>query len=221
MECGNLEANRKAMVEMLKSNGYIRSRKLEEAMLTIPRELFVSSDEACEAYDDRPLRIEYGQTISAPSVVARMTELLDLRDGMKVLEVGTGSGYQAAVLAYMVGNAGHVWSIERIPELARRAEERLRLLGLSERVTIVVGDGSIGYRDAAPFDRIIVTAAAPKVPKPLIDQLSDGGIMVIPVGSREEQVLIKVVKRGGEVHYEQDVEVLFVPLIGAEGFQES
>ena len=198
--------------------GYIRDGRVAEAMLSVPRELFVPEAYRQLAYDDRPLPIGEGQTISAPSIVARMTELLDVREGHKVLEVGTGSGYQAAVLAMLVGGSGHVWTIERIRSLAEAAEARLRSLGLLGRVTVVVGDGTLGYPPAAPFDRIIVTAAAPSIPQPLVDQLSPGGKLVIPVGSKEEQTLLVVTKEEGGLRIARDLEVIFVPLIGKYGW---
>lgn len=200
--------------------GYIRDSRVAEAMLSVPRELFVPEAYRQLAYDDRPLPIGEGQTISAPSIVARMTELLDVREGHKVLEVGTGSGYQAAVLAMLVGGSGHVWTIERIRSLAEAAEARLRSLGLLGRVTVVVGDGTLGYPPAAPFDRIIVTAAAPSIPQPLVDQLSPGGKLVIPVGSKEEQTLLVITKEEGGLRIARDLEVIFVPLIGKYGWPE-
>ena len=178
------------------------------------------------AYDDRPLPIGHGQTISAPSVVARMTELLDPRPGHRVLEVGTGSGYQAAVLAELVAPSdsprstwGHVWSIERIPELAEQARRNLEAAGYADRVTVVVGDGSKGYPPAAPYDRIIVTAAAPSVPPPLVEQLKPGGRLVAPVGDVWSQRLVVLEKDvRGRTRVREDIEVIFVPLVGEYGW---
>ncbi|MGC9112024.1 protein-L-isoaspartate(D-aspartate) O-methyltransferase [Acidilobus sp.] len=209
---------RRKLVDDLKLRGYLKSQAVERAMLSVPRELFVPEGVRDRAYEDRPLPIGYGQTISAPSVVAYMTELLEVSEGMKVLEVGTGSGYQAAILAMIVGDRGHVWTVERIAELASRAKETIESLGLGGRVTVIVGDGSLGYPPAAPYDRIIVTAASPKVPRPLVEQLAEGGLMVIPVGSKEEQALTIVRKREGQVFQQSDIEVLFVPLVGAEAW---
>lgn len=197
-------------------------------MLKVPREEFVPEDLRSYAYEDRPLPIGYGQTISAPSIVAYMTELLDPDVGHSVLEVGAGSGYQAAVLAEIVapegesrGAWGHVWSVERIRELAEYAKANLERTGYSDRVTIVVGDGSRGYQAAAPYDRIIVTAAAPRVPGPLLNQLRPGGRMVVPVGSRYEQDLILVEKTpDGSVRTTVTIPVLFVPLLGEHGWSE-
>ena len=219
MEGAEYARLRRLMVEEIKARGYLSSKAVEEAMLAVPRELFVPEDQRPYAYEDRPLPVGFGQTISAPSVVARMTELLEVMPGHKVLEVGTGSGYQASILAWLVGDEGHVWTIERVPQLADRARSVIESLGLASRVTVIVGDGSLGYPPAAPFDRIIVTAAAPRPPRPLLEQLKVGGRLVIPVGGRDSQVL-QVIDRKGPDKYEvrHDLEVLFVPLIGAEGW---
>jgi Protein-L-isoaspartate carboxylmethyltransferase len=150
-----------------------------------------------------------------------MTELLQVRKGQKVLEVGTGSGYQASILAWLVGEKGHVWTIERIPELAARAKGAIESIGLGDRVTVIVGDGSLGYPEAAPYDRVVVTAAAPRPPHSLLSQLSVNGRMVIPIGGRSGQVLTVFEKKGPDSYEEfYDLEVLFVPLVGAEGWPE-
>ena len=222
------ERERRRLVELLRSSGYIRSDRVERAMLSVPREEFVPEDLRSLAYIDRPLPIGWGQTISAPSIVAYMTELLDARVGDKVLEVGTGSGYQAAVLAEVVAPSseprdrwGHVYSIERIPELAEFARRNLERTGYADRVTVIVGDGSKGYEPEAPYDRIIVTAAAPKIPEPLVDQLKPGGRLVIPVGPRFAQELVVVEKDpDGRVRVRRDLEVIFVPLVGDYGWRE-
>ncbi len=218
MATQSFEEQRRRLVEMLKELGYIKSRKIEQAMLKVPRELFVPPEYRDLAYVDRPLPIGYGQTISASSIVAYMTELLDPDRGMKVLEVGTGSGYQAAILAEIVGDEGHVWSIERIPELAEIARRNLEKAGYSNRVTVIVGDGTLGYPDAAPYDRIIVTAAAPSVPPPLEEQLREGGRLVAPIGDYIAQELVVGEKRGGVMVYRRDIEVIFVPLVGRYGW---
>ncbi len=209
------------LIAILKDLGYIRSSKVERAMLAVPRELFVPEDIREYAYDDRPLPIGYGQTISAPSIVAHMTELLDPRPGDKVLEVGTGSGYQAAILAEIVGPEGRVWSIERLPELAEFAKRNLERTGYLGRVIVVVGDGSLGYEPEAPYDKIMVTAAAPRIPEPLINQLKPGGRLVIPVGPLPFQVLLVVDKKeDGSIEVRRDLEVVFVPLIGEHGWKD-
>lgn len=222
------EEERRRLVEFLRSSGYIRSERVGRAMLRVPREEFVPENLRSLAYIDRPLPIGWDQTISAPSIVAYMTELLDARVGDKVLEVGTGSGYQAAVLAEVVAPSdeprekwGHVYSIERIPELAEFARRNLERTGYADRVTVIVGDGSKGYEPEAPYDRIIVTAAAPKVPEPLVEQLKPGGRLVIPVGPRFAQELVVVEKDpSGEVRVRRDLEVIFVPLVGDYGWRE-
>lgn len=213
---------RKRLVDELRLEGYIRSEKVYKAMLRVPRELFVPPDYRDLAYDDRPLPIGHGQTISAPSIVAYMTELLDLDVGMKVLEVGTGSGYQAAVLAEIVAPSyvekqywGHVYSIERIEALADLARRNLEKAGYNNSVSVIVGDGSKGYVEEAPYDRIIVTAAAPKIPEPLIEQLKPGGKLVIPVGGVWDQTLYLVEKAiDGRVKKKPTLPVLFVLLTG-------
>ena len=224
----SFEEKRRRLVLSLKEEGYILSKKVEKAMLKVPRELFVPKEYRDLAYSDKPLPIGHGQTISAPSIVAYMTELLKVDIGHKVLEVGTGSGYQAAILAEIVAPEtvpkekwGHLYTIERIPQLAEYAKENLRKTNYLDRVTIIVGDGTEGFEDEAPYNRIIVTAAAPKVPEPLIEQLKLGGIMVIPVGSVWEQSLVIVEKTfDGKVITKKDLDVLFVPLVGKYGWKK-
>ena len=209
------EQARSAMVaDQLRARG-IRDERVLDVMAAIPRERFVSDTQRPWAYADEALPIESGQTISQPYIVARMTELLAPRADDRVLEVGTGSGYQAAVLAAL---GARVLSIERHAGLATTALRRLEELGLDDRVEIRVGDGSVGAPDAAPFDGIIVTAAAPAIPAPLREQLADGGRLVIPVGTRFEQRLLLVVRAGDEWREYPDSPVMFVPLLGEEGF---
>ena len=218
----NFNRLRKELVKRLISEGLLRSEKVIKAMLKVPREEFVPKKYRSYAYHDTPLPIGYGQTISAPHMVAIMTEALDPRSGDKVLEIGTGSGYQAAIIAEIVGDEGHVWSIERIRELADFARENLKRTSYIRRVTVIVGDGSKGYRPAAPYDRIIVTAAAPDIPKPLIDQLRIGGRIVVPVGDRYNQRLVIATKVSKDrVKREYGIPCIFVPLIGKYGFRES
>ncbi len=220
------EELRRRLVEKLVREGVIRSEKVRRALLRVPRELFVPEPYREYAYEDTPLPIGYGQTISAPHMVALMCEEAELEEGMKVLEIGTGSGYHAAVIAEIVApresdRKGHVYSVERIPELAEYARRNLERAGYADRVTVIVGDGSKGYPPAAPYDRIIVTAAAPEIPKPLVDQLKHGGKMVIPVGDRYWQYLYVVRKKcTGRVEVERKTPCLFVPLIGEYGFRE-
>lgn len=212
------EGRRERLVRTLAEEGYIRSQRVAQAMLRVPRELFVPPGLKDMAYEDKPLPIGFDQTISAPSVVAYMTELLNPLPGEKVLEVGTGSGYQTAILAELVSPGGFVWSVERIPQIAEAARKRLEDLGYGDRVRVVVGDGSQGYLEGAPYDKIMVTASAPDVPPPLIEQLKVGGTMVIPVGHSFLQNLYLVRKgEGGEVFRWKDLAVVFVPLIGKYG----
>ncbi len=212
---------RRRVISYLESLGYIRSENVKNALLRVPREEFIPKPYRDLAYVDRPLPIGYGQTISAIHMVAIMTEALDPRPGDKVLEIGTGSGYQAAVLAEIVcrGGEGHVYSIERIPELAEYARKNLDRTGYSDCVTVITGDGTRGYPEKAPYDRIIVTAAAPDTPKPLIEQLRDGGRMVIPIGDRWIQRLYIIDKKNGKIITRHSIECLFVPLIGEYGWE--
>ena len=187
------------------------------AMNRVPRELFVPERLRSRAYDDIPLPIGYEQTISAPHMVAIMCDLLDLQDGMSVLEVGGGSGYHAAVMADLVGPEGHIFSIERHPELVARARKSLNQAGINN-VAMIEGDGSIGLPQHAPFDRISVAATAPRVPEPLKQQLKVGGKMVIPVGTVFQELVLVTRKNGFAA--EEKMGVAFVPLIGKEGFSD-
>lgn len=184
------------------------------AMATVPREQFVRRSDQDLAYADEALPIDAGQTISQPLMVALTLELLALEPGDRVLDIGTGSGYQAAVLATM---GCHVVSIERVAELATAARDRLAALGFGDRVQVKVGDGSLGDPDGAPWPRIVVGAAAPAVPEPLTDQLAEGGRLVVPVGARWEQELTLVVRQGGQLRTSRHGGCVFVPLIGAAG----
>ncbi|MFN3413836.1 MAG: protein-L-isoaspartate(D-aspartate) O-methyltransferase [Thermoanaerobaculum sp.] len=196
------------VIETIQARG-IRDERVLEAMRTVPRHLFVPEEERDQAYGDYPLPIGFGQTISQPYIVALMTELLDLKPGDRVLEVGTGSGYQAAVLAAM---GCQVFTIEIRPTLAAQAAERLKRLGYAN-VHVRVGDGYRGWPEEAPFAGIIVTAAPEKIPQPLLQQLAVGGKLVIPVGSFYQQ--LKVITREAEGFSEKDViPVRFVPMAG-------
>ncbi len=201
------------VAEQIRGRG-IRDPLVLEAMEQVPRHRFVPRHLVSRAHEDGPLPIGDGQTISQPFIVAEMTHLLRLTGAEKVLEVGTGSGYQTAVLARL---AREVVTIERIARLSDRAREVLSCLGV-QNVVFRVGDGSLGSPQDAPFDRILVTAAAPRVPASLFAQLSEGGILVIPVGDRWEQDLLRVVKTGGRPDREFLGGCRFVPLVGEEGF---
>ncbi len=195
----------------------IRDERVLEAMAAVPREIFVPNVPAPMAYDDRALPIDAGQTISQPYIVARMTELLGVEVGDRVLEIGTGSGYQAAVLARL---GARVTSIERHADLAEQARERFATLGI-EGVDVRTADGSQGEPDGAPWDGIVVTAAAPAVPDALREQLAVGARLVIPVGPRYQQDLIVVERRGPNDWDElSDGAVVFVPLVGEGGFRD-
>jgi protein-L-isoaspartate(D-aspartate) O-methyltransferase len=193
----------------------IRDPRVLDAMLTIPREEFVSPDFRVCSYQDEPLQIGYGQTISQPYMIALMAELLELTGTETVLEVGTGCGYHAAVLGAL---AARVISIELIPSLARRAEENLKRTSLGGNVTVVCGDGSQGWPDAAPYAGISVAAAAPDVPTPLLDQLGDPGKLLIPVGAKLDQELRAIEKSGGVISERVAIFCRFVPLRGDRGW---
>jgi protein-L-isoaspartate(D-aspartate) O-methyltransferase len=208
---------RDAMVaQQLRGRG-IRDERVLTAMAELPRELFVPGWRSELAYEDGALPIAAGQTISQPYVVARMTELLAPRAGDRVLEIGTGSGYQTAILAMLGCN---VVSYERQPELADTARRQLSELGLSNNVEIRLGDGSAGDPGGQLYDGILVTAAAPRIPDGLREQLADGGRMIIPVGPRDHQQLVVVERHGNEWRERSDGPVVFVPLIGEGGYPE-
>lgn len=195
----------------------IKDERVLEAMATTPREQFVPNVPTSLAYDDRALPIDAGQTISQPYMVGRMTELLRVKPGDRVLEIGTGSGYQAAVLARL---GAKVTSIERLPDLAESARAALREVGI-QGVDVRVGDGSVGEPEGAPWDGIVVTAAAPAVPDALREQLGEGARLVIPVGPRFQQDLVVVERRGPNDWQEwSDGAVVFVPLVGEAGWSE-
>jgi len=205
--------------DQLKARG-LRDPELLRAFGVVPRHLFVSGEAYGEgAYGDHALPLGSGQTISQPYVVAVMTNFARPPDGWTdapVLEVGTGSGYQAAILAEL---GARVTSIERYPELAAEAEQRLQQAGYGDRVQVLTGDGTRGWPAGAPYRSILVTAAGPSVPRPLLEQLDpDGGRLVMPVGTREHQVLTMVRRRDGEFDTRHLDPVVFVPLIGEHGF---
>lgn len=211
----NFERERKKLVSQLRKKGIFDERVLE-AMAQIPREMFVPAELRAMAYEDRPLSIGEGQTISQPFMVALMSQALAVRPGDKVLEIGTGSGYQTAILSSL---GGWVYSIERYPELAQRARKLLTDLGY-KNVTIQQGDGCKGLIEQAPFDGVIVTAGAPKVPHAFIDQLASGGRLIIPVGSKTYQRLLCLMKDDSILKVKEITGCIFVPLVGENGWDE-
>lgn len=220
MSVGDIDfaAKRARMVERQLRQRNISNEKILQAMGEVPRERFVPSDLAAQAYDDGPLPIGGGQTISQPWIVAQMIQILEPKETDKVLEIGAGSGYSAAVLSRMVDR---VVTIERIADLAAEARARLRGLGYTN-IDVIEGDGTLGYPPEAPYDGIIVTAGAPAVPETLKGQLEVGGRLVIPVGStRSYQTLVRI-RRVSEDVFETDPydPVRFVPLIGSEGWRQ-
>lgn len=215
----NFEIMRRKMVQDQIVSREVRDRRVIDAMLKIPRHIFVQEAFAAQAYSDKALPIGEKQTISQPYIVALMTEKLALTGTEKVLEIGTGSGYQTALLATL---ADRVFSAERIRPLALRARkclDSLKLFNIQLRINDIEGS-PVGWEEEAPFDAIIVTAGAPEVPAVLTDQLARGGRMVIPVGSNSEQQLLTIIKNEtGELLYEPSVLCRFVPLIGRQGWQ--
>ncbi len=205
------------MVEHQLRRRGIRDQRVLNAMLLIPREEFVSPVDRRNAYIDAPIPIGYGQTITQPYMAALMAERLELRGTEKVLDVGTGSGYHAAVLGAL---ARQVISIERIPELAELARANLRRAGLDSNIVVLTGDGSLGVPEEGPFDAISVAAASPRTPPALLAQLNDPGILVIPVGGRDDQDLNVVRKENGRITTRFASGCRFVPLVGREGWQE-
>ncbi|MBA3658066.1 MAG: protein-L-isoaspartate(D-aspartate) O-methyltransferase [Gemmatimonadales bacterium] len=205
---------RAQLVETLQRKG-VRDLAVLRAVGTVPRHLFVPESVRHRAYDDAALPIGSGQTISQPWVQARYLEAVGLTGRERVLEVGTGSGYQTALLALLVDS---VFSVERIAGLAQAAKRALDAAG-ARNVTVLVGDGTLGWRPFAPYDAIFVAAASPHVPAPLVEQLAEGGRMVIPIGDRAAQTLMLVVRRGSDVHTTTIGDVRFVPLLGEFGFR--
>jgi protein-L-isoaspartate(D-aspartate) O-methyltransferase len=209
-----IDARRRMVEQQLLARG-IRNERVLRAMDRVPRQLFVPEELRERAYDDAALPIGSGQTISQPAMVALICDLLDLQGDERVLDVGTGSGYQAAVLAEL---AAEVHTIERLPDLAEQARENLAAAGYADRVYVHVGDGTLGDPEHAPFDAIAVAAAAPEPPRSLYDQLGPGGRLVLPVGSRYDQLLELVVRTPEGPAVIRSVTCRFVPLVGQEGF---
>jgi protein-L-isoaspartate(D-aspartate) O-methyltransferase len=208
---------RSAMVEhQIRARGISNPRVLD-AMRQIPRHIFIPHPYDSAAYDDNPLPIGNGQTISQPYIVAQMTELLDPGPGDNILEIGSGSGYQTAIVAAL---SHQVTSIERIPSVADLARKNLAAVGV-KNVRIVVGDGTLGYPVDAPYRAILITAATPAIPQPLIDQLAPGGRLVAPVGGREIQELVSLTRKDNDLVKSSHGSVRFVPLIGEHGWEDT
>lgn len=208
------EVKRSRLIEELRQHGI--SERVLDAIRSVSRHLFVPEREQGNAYGDFPLPIGSGQTISAPHMVAIMCDLLDIQDGMKILDIGAGSGYHAAVMAVLAGS-GHVYTVERIESLAMLARKNLKKAGI-ENVTVVIEDGSLGLPGFAPYDRISVAAASPEILDTLTEQLKTGGKLVIPVGKHYQELYL-VTKTNG-LKKESKGGVIFVPLLGKKGFSD-
>jgi protein-L-isoaspartate(D-aspartate) O-methyltransferase len=206
---------RKKMVRQQIAARGVSEKRVLEAMLHVPRHLFVPEEIRDRAYEDSPLPIGDGQTISQPYMVAWMTELLEIKELDRVLEIGTGSGYQAAILCEL---GGDIFSIEKYASLGRAAEDRLRYLGY-QNFHLLVGDGTLGWPEEAPFDGILVTAGSPSVPQPLLEQLAEGGRLVIPVGPSGMQMLKRIRHKGNEFLTSDEGTCVFVPLVGRFGWR--
>ncbi len=218
---GMYSEKREEMIQSLKSRGYLKSSLVTDSFRNVPRERFVPEDLKEDAYADNPLPIGQGQTISAPSMIAIMLEVLEIEGGHKILEIGTGSGYNAALLAEITGQEGKVYTIERLERVAEKGRKNLEEMGYNN-VEVVVGDGTKGYSQEAPWDRILVTACAPEVPDTLVDQLDFGGRLAAPVGSYYMSQTLLVVKKleEGETEVEKHGGCAFVPLVGEHGWDE-
>ena len=209
----------KDLIDHMKNSGVLRSKRIEKALKEVPRHEFIPKKQEMFAYDDAPVPIGHGQTISQPTTVVMMTEALEVRKGQKILEIGSGSGWQAAILSKLVGDTGKIYTIERIPELVKMARKNLKRF---KNVKVIKGDGTEGLVKEAPFHRIIVTAAAPQMIVKLKEQLKVGGKLIIPVGNRfvQEMLIIKKVKED-KFEEEKIGTFAFVPLVGKHGFTSS
>jgi protein-L-isoaspartate(D-aspartate) O-methyltransferase len=212
---GQMTGARRRLVETLREKG-IKDLAVLRAFDMTPRHAFVPTGVRHRAYEDAPLPIGNGQTISQPSVHARSLELLELKGSERALEVGTGSGYQTVLLSHLTAQ---VFTIERIAALYNAAREAIKNAGATN-VSMLLGDGTVGWREYAPYDAILVSAGGPSIPQALVDQLAEGGRMIVPVGSREEQVLVLVTKRNGEITRRDVAPVRFVPLLGMQGWDQ-
>ena len=203
------------LISILKNTKFLTDNKIESAFRNIPRHEFVMPSELNRAYYNEPLPIMKNQTISQPAVVSRMTEWLDIKNGQKILEIGTGSGWQTAIISYLVGN-GIVYSVEINPELTIFARKNLEKLKI-DNVHVILDDGSVGYPKESPYDRIIITAACTEIPLPLFDQLSDNGLIIAPVGDSSQSLLLLKKTSKGIIELKNQSNYVFVPLLGKFG----
>ena len=203
------------LIIYLKNSKFLTDNRVESALRNIPRHEFILESELDYAYNNEPLPIMKNQTISQPGVVTRMTEWLDVKDGQKILEIGTGSGWQSAILSYLVGS-GSIYSIERHPELVKFAQENLKKLDI-DNVHVILGDGSIGYPEESPYDRIIITAACTEIPSPLLEQLNENGLIIAPVGDSSQSLVLLQKTSKGLVEVKNQSKYVFVPLRGKFG----
>ena len=203
------------LINFLKNMKFLTDNNVESAFRNIPRHEFILSSELDRAYYNEPLPIMKNQTISQPGVVSRMSEWLDVKDGQNILEIGTGSGWQTAILSCLVGT-GIVYSIEIHPELEKFARKNLEKFCL-DNVNVILGDGSMGYLEAAPYDRIIITAACTEIPLPLLDQLSDDGLIIAPVGDTSQSLVLLKKTSKGIIEVKNESNYVFVPLLGKFG----
>jgi protein-L-isoaspartate(D-aspartate) O-methyltransferase len=207
------------LIKIMKNSGFLNDNKVELAIRKSPRHEFVPKSLLDMAYENIPISLMKNQTISQPSVVSRMTELLNVMEGQKILEVGSGSGWQSAILSFLVAH-GKVFSIERHPELVKFAKENLNKLGI-QNVDVILGDGSLGLSQESPFDRIIITAACKKVPPPLFEQLSLDGLLIAPVGEYSQSLILFKKTSQGIIEIKNQPGYVFVPLLGKFGHLEN
>lgn len=208
----NYQSKLDNLINTMKDSRFLDDSRVESAIRKTPRHEFVPTSLQEKAYDDLPMPIMNNQTVSQPSVVSRMTEWLDVREGQKILEVGSGSGWQSAILSYLVGH-GKIYSIERHSELVNFAKKNLDKLGINN-VEVILGDGSIGLPKESPFDRIIITAACEKIPQSLIEQLSINGLLIAPVGEFTQSLVLLKKTSQGVVEIKNEPGYVFVPLLG-------
>lgn len=207
------------LIKIMKNSGFLNDNKVELAIRKSPRHEFVPKSLLDMAYENIPISLMKNQTISQPSVVSRMTELLNVMEGQKILEIGSGSGWQSAILSFLVAH-GKVFSIERHPKLVKFAKENLNKLGI-QNVEIILGDGSLGLSQESPFDRIIITAACKKVPPPLFEQLSLDGLLIAPVGEYSQSLILFKKTSQGIIEIKNQPGFVFVPLLGKFGYLEN